>query len=118
MGNLSSVAIAGERILIQCAKSCRLFGFRSAGGVKHAVGENRASRGASMAGWIKAAEERLRRESMLIRAVGGGVDNSSCFIGEGKSERKDSFAKSVARYSLPDRGSKSFARVCSTGVRG
>ena len=110
--------MAGERMFIQWAKSWRLLGFRRAGGVRLVVGEKRASRGASMAGWISAAELKFRRESMEIRAVGGGVDRSSCFIGEGKSGRKFSFAKSVARYSLPLSGSNSFARDCSMGVRG
>ena len=118
MGKRSSVAIAGERIFIQCANNCRLFGFSRAGGVRLVVGEKSASRGASMAGWINAAELRFKSESMEIRAVGGGVDRSSCFMGLGKSDRKLSFAKSVARYSLPLNGSNSFAKECSMGVRG
>lgn len=120
VGKRSSVAIAGERILIQWAKSWRLLGLRRAAGVILVVGENRASRGASMAGWISAAEERFKRESMLMRAAGGGVDNSSCFMGEEEKSCKKaaSLAKSVARYSLPLNGSNSFARLCSMGVRG
>ena len=72
-----------------------------------------------MAGWISVAELKFKSESMEILAVGGGVDRSSCFMGlVGKSDRKFSFAKSVARYSLPLRGSNSFANECSIGVRG
>ena len=119
VGKRSSVAIAGERMLIQWAKSCRLLGLRRAGGVRLVVGENRASRGASMAGWIRAAEDKFKSESMLMRAAGGGVDKSSCFMGEEKSVKKEaSLAKSVARYSLPFNGSNSLARLCSMGVRG
>ena len=81
------------------------------------VGEKRAFNGASMGGWMRAAEDKFSRESILIRAVGGGVDKSSVIIVSDKSGR-NSFAKSVARYSLPLSGSKSFAIVCSMGVRG
>lgn len=80
------------------------------------VGEKSAFNGASMDGWTSAAEDKFRRESILMRAVGGGVDKSSRDRGFGKSGR-GSFAKSVARYSLPLNGSNSFARF-STGVRG
>ena len=60
-----------------------------------------------MGGWINAAEDKLRRESILILAVGGGVDKSSCSAGE-NSGTYPSLAKSVARYSPPCKGSNSF----------
>ena len=73
-----------------------------------------------MGGWIRAWEDKFNRESMLIRAVGGGVDNSSFKVGADKSTREKSLGKSVAaRYSLPPVNvSKSFVRFCSIGVRG
>jgi hypothetical protein len=54
-----------------------LYGFSNAGGNRFVVGEKRAFNGASIGGWINAAEDKLRRESILILAVGGGVDKSS-----------------------------------------
>lgn len=45
------------------------------------MGLKRALRGASMGGWISAADERFRRESIEMRAVGGGeggVDIDIC----------------------------------------
>lgn len=82
MGKRSSVPIAWERMFIQCANRPALYGLSKAGGKRFAVGEKRAFNGASMGGWINAAEDKLRRESILIRAVGGGVDKSSCRDGE------------------------------------
>lgn len=87
------------------------------------MGENSAFKGASIGGCTRAAEDRLRRESILIRAVGGGVDRSSVVESGGFKSGRNSLAKSVARYSLPVRGSNSLgAKVavvgCSVGVRG
>ena len=56
----------------------------------------------------------MRRESILILAVGGGVDKSSLREGE-TSGTNSSFAKLVARYSDPCSGSNSFITTGSWG---
>ena len=62
---------------------------------------------------------------MLIRAVGGGVERSSVTSRGVDKSGRNSFAKSVARYSFPARGSNSLVGsmaevviVPSIGVRG
>ena len=70
------------------------------------VGEKRALRGASMGGWTSADDDRLRRESMLIRAVGGGVVRS---IGVDRSGR--SSGNSALIYSGAVKGSYSRCSV-------
>jgi hypothetical protein len=69
--------MARERTLIQWAKRPALYGLSNTGGRTFLVGEKRALRGASIGGWIRAAEDKFSSESMLMRAVGGGVDRSS-----------------------------------------
>lgn len=61
----------------------------------------------------QSVDEGLSSESIEIRAVGGGVERSSVEVGIPGSAGKSggTLAKSVARYSLPVRGSNSCFRV-------
>ena len=80
------------------------------------MGEKRAFSGASMGGWINAADDRLSRESMDILAVGGGVDKSSCKDGENSGTYPSLLlAKSVAKYSPPCEASNSAIRAGGAG---
>ena len=83
-------------MLIQCVNNPALYGFNNAAGRIFVVGEKRAFNGASIGGCTNAADDKLRSESMLIRAVGGGVDNSSLAT-EVANSGTNSFANSVAR---------------------
>jgi hypothetical protein len=83
-------------MFIQCANNPALYGFERAGGRILVVGEKRALSGASIGGWMSADDDRLRRESMLIRAVGGGVERSIGVERSGRSSGKSALIYSGA----------------------